>query len=66
MGVGFVVLGLLSRPKTVSELWRDYRERLGIVGETAVGFDWFVLSIDLLYALGLVTWRDRLIERTAQ
>ena len=52
LAVGAGVLRQLSEPKTVSRLWADFRGQ----GQAApsITFDWFVLALDLLYALGLV------------
>lgn len=51
LAVGATVLAHLTEPKTVSRLWTD----LGTAGGSAeLKFDWFVLALDLLYALGLV------------
>ena len=52
LAVGAGVLRQLNEPKTVSRLWADFRRQ----GQDAptITFDWFVLSLDLLYALGLV------------
>ncbi len=51
LAVGATVLGHLTEPKTVSRLWTD----LGTAGSApGLTFDWFVLALDLLYALGIV------------
>jgi hypothetical protein len=53
------VLGAVSRPATVSATWERVRET------TAIGsFDRFVLSLDLLFALGLVTLDAGRLVRT--
>ena len=52
LAVGGAVLTLLSEPKTVSRLWSELAGR----GEGALlTFDWFVLSLDFLYAAGALT-----------
>ena len=49
--IGAEVLALLREPKTVSRLWNDVkRKRVSM----PVNYDWFVLSLDLLFAMGLV------------
>ncbi len=60
--IGRDVLVSLDRPKTVSRLWSELRGRRGAL----VTFDWFVLALDLLYALGLIDTADGLISRSAR
>jgi hypothetical protein len=53
IGQGGLVLALLEeREHTVSSLWEDFcntaRE------EYEVTFDWFILAVDLLYAIGAI------------
>lgn len=50
--VGAHVLGLLRQPKTVSRLWTDLQRH--IKSDAPVTYDWFVLSLDVLYAIGAV------------
>lgn len=50
--VGATVLRLLDRPKTVSRLWDDVRHRN--TASLVIRFDWFMLALDLLYALGAI------------
>jgi hypothetical protein len=54
LGVGAQILRLLNEPKTVSRLWDELkRQRLKTSG-TTITYDWFVLALDLLYALQAV------------
>lgn len=51
--VGGQVLSMLREPKTVSQLWHDInygREQIGPV----FTYDWFVLSLDLLFVLDAI------------
>lgn len=59
--VGAEVLRLLTEPKTVSRVW----DELGDPDELpTLTYDWFVLSLDLLYLLGAVEFeRGRLRRR---
>jgi hypothetical protein len=50
--LGADVLRLLTEPKTVSRLWDDFRK--GRAMGAQVTFDWFVLSLDLLFVLGTI------------
>ena len=67
LGVGADVLSLLEEPKTVSRLWGDLQERRAQSAAGRVTFDWFVLSLDLLHAVGAVeNARGRLARRKAR
>ena len=53
LGVGGTILALLSeREATVSSLWEGVQEARSETGR--VSFDWFILSLDLLFAMGSV------------
>ena len=52
--VGGEILGELNEPKTVSRLWADIRTSHSEVEEADISFDWFVLALDLVFALGAV------------
>jgi hypothetical protein len=53
LGVGGTILALLSeREATVSSLWDEFRRARKDMG--VVSFDWFILGLDLLFALGAV------------
>lgn len=55
LAVGAEVLRRLDEPKTVSRLWdeiqRTYR---GHVASPTLTYDWFILALDLLFALNAV------------
>jgi len=51
--VGGQVLSALDEPSTVSSLWYRVSKMRG--STEPITFDWFVLSLDLLYALGAIT-----------
>lgn len=57
--VGATLLAHLERPITVSALW----QRVNSAVPPAPTFDWFVLALDLLHALGAVELRDGLLIR---
>ncbi|MBZ0117296.1 MAG: hypothetical protein K8H88_09890 [Sandaracinaceae bacterium] len=52
LAVAGEVLRVLDEPKTVSRVWDDFRRRSDPRSE--VTFDWFVLSLDLLFLLGTI------------
>ncbi len=58
LGVGAKVLTALERPKTLVALWDQLRE------QPEVGtFARLVLSLDLLYMIGVIDLQDGLITR---
>jgi hypothetical protein len=63
LSVGAEVLRRLDRPKTVSRLWDQVRNRQSSLLES-VPYEWFLLSLDLLYLCGAVDFEDGHIRRT--
>jgi hypothetical protein len=60
--VGAQIVSLLDRPMTVSQTWARLRQwRREHNHHAPVPFWWFVLALDMLYALGLVELRDELL-----
>lgn len=49
---GAAILAALDAPATVSMLWEKVREHPALPT-----FDRFVLALDFVFALGLVSWR---------
>ncbi|MEZ4447871.1 MAG: ABC-three component system middle component 6 [Nannocystaceae bacterium] len=65
LAIGADVLRLLGESKTVSRLWDDFqRRRDDDDANSTVTYDWFVLALDLLFALGLVDFQRGRILRT--
>lgn len=66
--IGGLVLQRLQVPKTVSALWEELSARS--VGESgplpSLSYDWFVLSLDLLFALKAIEFRNGLLIRHPQ
>lgn len=62
LSVGGDVLRLLDRPRPISWLWMEMQTRYGAAELT---FDWFVLSLDVLFALGAVTLEAGRVRRSA-
>lgn len=52
--VGAEILELLDSPKTVASLWYDLTKVRETRAETRIRYDWFVLALDVLYALDAV------------
>ena len=67
--VGAELLTRLHQPMTVSALWQKIAQphNDGEPGATGrpISFDWFVLALDLLYALGAVHLREGILVRNA-
>ena len=63
--LGADILTLLNEPKTVSRLWDELQQRRRRQGRSAshVSYDWFVLALDLLYAVQGVSLTDGLISK---
>lgn len=63
--VGAHVLTFLAHPKTVSSLWEEltrYEAGLAVMPRR-ITYDWFILALDLLYALGAVELKSGLVAR---
>ncbi len=66
LAVGADVLRLLPEPRTVSRLWDDFQARRTDNPDLApVTYDWFVLALDMLHALGLVDFNRGRLVRTS-
>ncbi|MFC2766269.1 MAG: ABC-three component system middle component 6 [Prevotella sp.] len=55
LGIGGDVLGILKHPMSVSEVWTIYKRQTNRRRRDFVSFDWFILALDLLYAIGAVS-----------
>ncbi len=65
LSVGAKVLALLSEPKTVSRVWDELAK--STAGQSMMPYDWFVLALDMLYAMGLLELeRGRLCRCTVE
>lgn len=64
LAVGAEILRRLDEPKTVSRLWdeiqRTYRGR---ATSPTLTYDWFILSLDLLFVLNTVDLNHGLIAK---
>ena len=65
--IGARVLRLLGRPKTVSAVWEELGCRQDVNVDVSalpvLTYDWFVLTLDLLFAIGAVELREGLLRR---
>ena len=54
--VGGQVLRLLDQPKTVSRLWNDLKNlRATSPDQTMIPYNWYILTLDLLFTLGAIS-----------
>lgn len=63
--VGAHVLTFLTRPKTVSALWEDLNSyNIGQeLPPRRITYDWFLLSLDVLYIIGIIELKSGLVAR---
>jgi hypothetical protein len=65
LSVGAEVLRRLEGPKTVSRLWEQMSERRSTLLQT-VSYDWFLLTLDMLYLLGALEFKDGRLYRAGR
>ncbi|MFT4274944.1 MAG: hypothetical protein QM576_01190 [Rhodopseudomonas sp.] len=64
IGVGAEVLDILKRPMTMSRLWDEMRGRRSLHAPNApIDYQWFILSLDLLFMIGAVDYDRGLVRR---
>lgn len=62
LGFGSYILGCLSRPKTVDELWEQYKKDLANgVYSARCSFDKLILAIIFLYSIKAVREKEGVI-----
>nr|VFJ68972.1 MAG: hypothetical protein BECKFW1821C_GA0114237_10179 [Candidatus Kentron sp. FW] len=63
--IGARILGGLEYPKTVSATWEEFNTRTEETSPTipSIGYDYFVLALDLLFLMGAIELRDGLLYR---
>jgi hypothetical protein len=65
--IGGQILSDLTEPTTVSASWEALARKRAQQGQDAtLTFDWYVLALDLLYALGAVRLSNGLITKAAE
>lgn len=62
LSVGAEILQRLDRPKTISKLWDQTRQRHSSLLES-ISYDWFLLALDLLFLWGAVDFEDGFVRR---
>ena len=64
--IGAEILDQLEQERPLSEVWDRVRAaRRKIMPSRILSFDWFVLSLSLLYALSVVEFRNGILRRAA-
>ena len=64
LGIGADILRSLDEPKTVSRLWDEFtRNRANIQGASTVTYDWFILALDMVFAINGVQLERGRIRR---
>lgn len=64
IGVGAEILDILKRPMTMSRLWDEMRRRRSLHAPNApINYQWFILSLDLLFTIGAVDFDRGLVRR---
>lgn len=62
LAVGAQIVLVLDTPMTVTQAWSRFRAQRAKLGHhSPVSFEWFVLGLDVLHALGRVELRDDLL-----
>ncbi len=66
--LGGIVLGLLNESKTVSHVWEEFQKQRARdlnLPSCDVSFDWFILTLELLYTVGAIEFRQGRLEKSA-
>ena len=64
LAVGAEVLRRIDEPKTVSRLWDEIQKAYrGQAASPTLTYDWFILSLDLLFALNTISLNRGLITK---
>jgi hypothetical protein len=64
--LGAEILEYLTEPKTVSRLWDELmRKKDNGQDSSVITYDWFILGLDFLYALGTIDLEQGKIRRVS-
>jgi hypothetical protein len=64
LGIGAEILVQLKEPRSVSELWEAIKEvRCMTTTAAPLSFDWFVLALNLLYAISAIDQSNGILRR---
>lgn len=60
LGVGADIIAIIQkRPETISSIWNKVRHKKR---KTPISYRWFILSLDLLYIMGVIKIEQSLIR----
>ncbi len=57
-GFGLIILKHLQGDRSLSDLWDDVKKFEGIGN-----YEYFILTLDMLYFLGLIEYKNNIIKR---
>ena len=67
IGVGAEILAIIRKPLTVSRLWSEMSiRRMEATPNSPLAYEWFVLALDLLYAIGAIKLDRGLVRKVAE
>jgi hypothetical protein len=68
LGIGGEILNLLVEPKTVSRVWDDFKSNRynSPHSRIIITYDWFLLALDVLYAINAIRMEKGLLRKTAR
>ena len=61
--VGGEILHLLTSPKTISNLWENFKAYRVSNLKSAITFDWFILALDFLYIIEAIEYDSGKLRR---
>ncbi len=59
--LGAEILNILSVPKTLSRTWEELKRNN--INKNYLTYEWFILSLDLLYLLNAIEFENGLIRK---
>ena len=65
LGIGADVLAQLDEPRTVSELWERVRQARPTLS-SPLSFDWFILTLSMLFAVSAVQLSNGIITANSK
>lgn len=61
--VGGEILHLLTSPRTISNLWENFKVYRVSNRKSAITFDWFILALDFLYIIEAINYDSGKLTR---
>lgn len=63
LGIATKILKMLLQPRTISYLWESFNDKCSQEKFAPVTYEWFILGIDLLFMLGIVSYKNGQLVR---